>query len=91
MRLFLGISIAILLAAAAQAQPYTLADMIRAGIAQCIQQHYGQPNAESLCACYVRRWVGLWDRNDIDVWTNTGAATPHMQAMEGVAVSQCGI
>lgn len=94
MRRRLGVLIAVLMSFAAyerplRAQPYSFDDMIRAGIAACMNNHPGQPNVEAFCKCKVNTWLGLWDDNDRVTWSRTGVATEHMQQMELVAEKKC--
>jgi len=74
------------LSSGAQAQLQDIRQIINGAVSLCISQGFGGPN---FCSCYVNRWVGLWDSNDIFVWTQTGSATLHMRQMEPVAAAQC--
>ena len=87
MRHILGMGFLVLLTSSASAQ-YTLQQMMDMAVQQCVSER--GPKATSFCTCWVQRWVGLWDVNDRNVWTQTGQATPHMRQMEPVAAQQCG-
>jgi hypothetical protein len=82
-----------LLVSVAYAQCTTLGCMEDAAITQCTA---GQlPGAKStsprFCACWVHRWVELWNDDDFATWhRGVGATTPHMHEMESVAANQCG-
>jgi hypothetical protein len=76
----------LIMSSSAQAQPWSLEQMKQVAFQGCLSQGGDQ----RFCSCYVNRWVGLWNQQDIYVWTQTGQATPHMQEMEGEAVRQCG-
>jgi hypothetical protein len=78
-----------LLFSSANAQPFTLEQMMQAGVQQCVATHGFQ--AEAACRCEVSRWVGMWNANDSNVWRKTGQATPHMRQAEAIAARQCGL
>jgi hypothetical protein len=86
MRILIIACVALLVGSSAQAQVWSLKQMMQVGYGACLNQG-GNPR---FCSCYVNRWVGLWSYRDMRVWSATGSATPNMRAMESVAAHQCG-
>jgi len=89
MRLVLSACCVLAMSTAASAQLFSLEQMMQMAVTQCVSERSGEPHAQSYCACWVSRWVGLWDANDRIVWSQTGSATPHMRQMEQVAAELC--
>lgn len=88
MRLILAILFTCLFGAIAHAQ-LSWGQIVEGAINKCIADRPGQPNAPAFCDCWVHRFIGLWNADDIASW-RTGVATKHMGDMESAAAAQCG-